>query len=211
MKKKALAGALAVLASLAVAPAAMAADEPTVCTGTLSNKVLGDVVVEYGESCTLSRVVVLGNIEGGSYANAIVIDRSTVSGDVSAPLADSLTITGSAIGGGLSTTEISGPDGVTIARSAVVGDVAIDYTVTGPVTLGTGSVFGGAVSLYGNAAGGTISRSVFGSGLTLTANSGAFDVTRNVVRGNLDCQDNAPAPAGGRNLAGAKLGQCSAL
>lgn len=199
-------------AALACAPAANATTtpEPVVCDGTIANQIVGDVTVKYAQNCTLSQVIVLGDVIGRSYAGAISLDRVTVRGSVRAPLSESLTINSSAVGEDVASSESYGESGVKIVRSAVAGTVTVNYA-TGPVALGDHSAIGGAVALVGNYAGGTVTRSVFGAELTVNGNSGAFTLNRNVVRGTLNCEQNDPVPSGANNLAGQKLGQCAAL
>lgn len=215
MKKIAF-GALVAAAALAPAQAASAQSTPppsVTCNGTVSDQVVQDVTIRYQESCTLTRVIVLGNLVGRSYAGAIVLDRTAVVGDARASLPASVELRSSVVNRSLSVIEPGA--GVTLRGSAIGGTTSIS-AATEPVVLGSatgaGNVFRGAVTLSGNAGGATLQRNVFAAGLSLLGNYGGdVSLTQNIVRGTLACEGNDPAPTGSANLVAEKLGQCEAL
>lgn len=63
------------------APFAMA-DEKTTCNGTLADTTVGDVEIPTGADCTLTNVIVLGNVEGKEAPNSLTITFSEIHGKV---------------------------------------------------------------------------------------------------------------------------------
>lgn len=215
MKKIAF-GALVAAAALVPAQAAFAQSTPpasVTCSGALNDQIVQDVTIRYQESCTLTRVIVLGDVIGRSYAGEIVLDRSAVVGEVRASLPASVELRATVVNGALRVIEPGG--GVALRGTAIGGTTSIT-SASGPVVLGSatgaGNVFRGGVTLSGNAGGVSLQRNVFGAGLSLLHNYGAdVSLTHNLVRGTLACEGNDPAPSGTGNLAAEKTGQCEAL
>jgi cytoskeletal protein CcmA (bactofilin family) len=215
--RRSLAAAVAAAATLALAGAssasAQAAPAPVVCDGALSGVTVGDVTVPYNTSCTLTNVVVEGTITGELNSRTITLDRTAVSGDV-VTAGRRLVATTAAVGGDVVATESR--LGVVVSQSVVRGDLTA-FAIQGELRIGSlesaryGNVIGGTLKVDTAFVDGVVARNVVAEDLLLTGNQAAVEVRRNVVRGALDCQDNVPDPVGGSNLAGSKLGQCSAL
>ena len=216
--RRSLATAVAAAATLALAGASSASAQtaqpaPVVCDGALSGVTVGDVTVPYNKSCTLTNVVVEGNVTGRLNSRTITLDRTAVSGDV-VTTGRRLVATTAAVGGDVVATE-SG-QGVVVSQSAIRGDLTAT-AIQGELRIGSlesaryGNVVGGTLKVDTAFVDGVVARNVVAGSLFLAGNQATIEVRRNVVRGALDCQDNVPDPVGGSNLASSKLGQCSAL
>jgi hypothetical protein len=209
--------AVAAAATLALAGASSAsaqtAPAPVVCDGALSGVTVSDVTVRYDKSCTLTNVVVEGNVTGRLGSGTITLDRTAVSGDVTTT-GHRLVATTAAVGGDVVATESD--QGVVVSQSVVRGDVTATAT-QGELRFGSlesaryGNVVGGTLQVDTAFVDGVVARNVVAGDLLLTGNQAVIEARRNVVRGTLDCQGNAPDPIGGSNLASSKLGQCGAL
>lgn len=215
--RRSLAAAVAAAATLALAGAsgasAQAAPAPVVCDGALSGVTVGDVTVPYNKSCTLTNVVVQGSVTGALNARTLTLDRTAVSGDVVTG-GRRLVATTAAVGGDLVATESN--LGVVVSQSVVRGDLTAT-AIEGELRIGSlesaryGNVVGGTLKVDTAFVDGVVARNVVAGNLVLAGNQATIEVRRNLVRGALDCADNVPDPIGGSNLAGQKLGQCSAL
>jgi hypothetical protein len=215
MKKSVLAVALAAAAVVVPATSAAAA-QPVTCDGQLTDRVVGDVTIAFETNCTLTRVLVLGDVTAEIDAGDITFDRTTVAGDVSAQVLDAFTLRRSAIGGALSLSE---PQEDVLITKSVVGEDATIFGAAGRVRLGDGdassqergNVFAGSVLIDTALQGGTVFGSAVGENLRIVNSFGPFALTRNAVLGAIDCEANATAPTGSRNTAGQKLGQCAGV
>jgi hypothetical protein len=216
--RRSLAAAVAAAATLALAGASSASAQtaqpaPVVCDGELSGVTVGDVTVRYDQNCTLTNVVVEGNVTGRLGSGTITLDRTAVSGDVTTT-GHRLVATTAAVGGDVVATESD--QGVVVSQSAVRGDVTATAT-QGELRFGSlessryGNVIGGTLKLDIAFVDGVVARNVVGEDLVVTGSQATIELRRNIVRGALSCTDNVSDPVGGSNLAGSKLGQCSAL
>jgi hypothetical protein len=217
IRRSLIAAAAASTVALAAASGASAATAPvatTVCDGAVQNTVIrGDVFVPYDLDCTLTNVVVLGDVTTDIDAGVVTLDRTAVSGDVTTQ-SHRLVLRAAAVNGSVSATEAR--DGVRITSSVVRGDLTTknaesELTIGGVGTGTDGNVVGGTLTVGNTFTDGVVSRNAVAGDLVLRTSYGAITVRRNVVRGTLDCTANAPAPVGGSNVTGAKTGQCTGL
>jgi hypothetical protein len=180
--------ALAMAAGLFAAAPAGAAE--TVCTGTLTGLVSGNVVVPGDATCILQEAHVTGNVRvepGGG----LVSEGSTVEGNVTATgirLAEFFSTT---IQGNLNVVgDVSGGGGFVFDNSTVQGNAQV---------AGVNTIEGVAGRIEGN--------------LLIRNNAGPIDQFFSFVGGNLACFGNAraifPNPATGLVVEGQRLGQCA--
>jgi len=210
--------AVLVAASLALAAAGAStasadAVAPTVCDGSLSNVVVGDVSVPYGTDCTLTNVLVDGSVTTEPDAGAVSLRSTVVTGDV-ATQSLRLELRGAIIGGDLSATDTA--EGIAVTRSAVSGTASFVNTATelkiGDLdSFANGNVFGGSLSIATTFGPATVGSNAVVGNLLVRDGRAKATVGRNLVGGALDCSGSVPAPTGSANLAGSKLGQCAAL
>lgn len=212
-RSAALAAATLALGLAGASTASADAVAPTVCDGALSNVVVGDVSVPYGTDCTLTNVLVNGSITTEPDAGAISLRSTVVTGDVTTQSAR-LELRGAIVGGDLSATDTA--DGVVVVQSAVSGAASFANTAT-ELAIGDldrferGNLFGGGLSITSTFGPATVGANAVGGDLVVRGGRAKATVRRNLVRGALDCSGSSPAPTGGANLAGSKLGQCAAL
>lgn len=214
--KKALAGLVACAAAAALAPAVASAatPAPATCTGSLQNRIVGDLSIPYGTDCALRNVIVLGNLVADPNAGNISLDQTVVRGGAEFVTPASISVDTSVITGRLLLIQSYGD--VTFTRSTFGEDASVIATF-GNLRIGSvaanqqGNIFGGSLLVDRSFGSTTVERSIVAGNLSITNNEADVNVARNAIRGNLDCSDNLVEPTGGRNAAAAKLGQCAAL
>jgi hypothetical protein len=210
---RSLAVAAAAAGVLAFAASGASAAEPTVCTDTIENAVVGDVMVPYDASCTLKNVIVNGSVTAELDALAVTLSGAVVTGDVAVE-SRRLDVRRTVVVGGISAGEAS--DGASVTSSAVGGDarfvnIAAGLTLGSADSAGAGNVFGGDVEVTRSFGRSLLGFNAVSGNLVVRGARAAMEIRRNAVGGALDCSGSTPAPAGGSNLAGSKLGQCAAL
>lgn len=189
------------------------AAEPTVCIDTIESAVVGDVTVPYNESCTLKNVVVHGSVTAELDALALTLSGAVVTGDVTAE-SRRLDVRRTVVAGGVSASEAS--EGAAVISSLVGGDsrfvnIATGLTLGSGDSAGAGNVFGGNVEVTRSFGSSLLGFNAVRGNLVVQGARAPMEIRRNAVRGALDCSGSLPAPTGGSNLAGSKLGQCAAL
>jgi len=223
--------ALAVPAAAASEPAPRAPD--TLCAGSIgATTVPGKLVVPANATCTLSGTRILGSVEVG-INSTLRATRITVAGDALATQSRLVSITTSSHIEGH--TKLSKGITATVSGSSAFGGVELSEnsgraTLTS-VTVNNGGAFvtknrGGAtvqsnrvnanLSVSENAGGASVRSNIVGDNLGVNKNTGGTAVVSNRANDNIDCTDNAPAPTGSGNVAGAdgggsKTGQCANL
>ena len=158
-----------------------------VCLGLVTFVDQENVIVPTGASCTLENVTVTGNV-------------------FVSPLA-TLTTRGVNVGGSI---QADGHKRVTIAaNSRITGDVQIKQG--GSARVVTARV-GGTLEVESNTGTHLLSRNTVSGDMKVNQNTGvSTTVQYNRINGNLQCQDNLPAPTGTGNTASLKEGQCQTL
>ncbi|WP_320671924.1 hypothetical protein [Patulibacter defluvii] len=216
MQRSLALGAATVVAALALSSSAPAADptpSPTVCNGTISNQVVGDVVVPYRASCVLDGVYVDGAVTATVSSRDLTLTRTIVAGDLVTDGARGLTLDRAIVAGKLDVREPSGP--LAITRSAVSGAAtvgsALNEATIGGADGGTGNAFAHGLTIDGAYGPLAVRRNVVGGDLVVRGAVAGSELRRNVVGGELACRDNDPAPTGGGNLASSTSGQCAGL
>ena len=183
---------LAVLATLGGAAAAFAAD--MTCTGALSGKITGNVLVPAGASCTLSDVTVTGNVQVLQNAS-LTVDATqqpaTIGGNVQATNCTFALLEG----------------GVTVDGTVQIVQCAQQSGFVGP-----GVKIGGNFQCINNAGGCQADLGDVNGSVQIQGN-GSSDISLVSVGGNLQCQGNTPPPThtfGPDFVSGNLQGQCAA-
>src|SRR5579864_7640973 len=167
----------------------------TSCTGTLTGT-LGNVVVPTRASCTLSAVSVSGNVRVAQGAALTVMGPapSLIAGNIQAEHCQSVLLTGSvALQGNLEIQHCTATSGFVGPGIQISGDFEC-HDNAGPCVADQGSV-GGNLHIHNN------------------TSASAADISLTTVGGNLDCDQNDPAPThivGTNKIIGNALGQCGA-
>lgn len=168
--------------SLTTSEVAHATD--SVCSGSLGTLRYENLEVPAGATCTLNGTRVDGNIKVGT--NAILLASSvTVGGNIQAEGSANVTVnSNSTVGGSI---QIKQGGGATVDQVQVTGDIQLESNRS--ALSATFNVVGGNIQVFQNTGGATISD--------------------NRIDGNLQCKENNPAPAGGRNQAASFEDQCA--
>jgi len=171
--------AIAMLASLAVSPAASAGPivsaPPTECTGTIGAETVDRIVVPDGATCTLNGTTVVGNVVVGA--------------------GSSLITTGATLGGNVRADD--GPDIIRLIDTNIERNIFVKRA-TGEITIGAAGcavdpVAGNNVKLTRNKAPIAICLMSIGENLQLSNNKRRIGVFDNVVGNNLQATDNTGA------------------
>ncbi len=188
--------AIAMLASLAVSPAASAgaivAASPTECTGTIGAETVGSLVVPDGATCTLNGTTVEGNVTLGT-GSSLITDDATIT---------------------LSVFAIDRPATVQLIDTDVLVNIFVTRA-TGPIVIGpegcaVDPVVGNNVFLRDNRGTIAICLMSIGENLELVNNKRSIGVFDNVVGNNLIAtgntgsalrlRDNVVGISGGGNI-----------
>ena len=185
------------LAALVVGGTTVWAD--TVCNGSMTGTIAGNLVVPVGGSCTLYQANVSGNVQVSQNATLLVNGQeewSQIAGTITANSCASTLLEGSVtVGKNVVIQGCSGASGFAGPGIKIRGNFVCQNN-QGPCEATLGEVAGNAQILNNN------------SSVT------AGDVSLNVVGGNLQCLNNAPAPTdalGGEWVNGHLQGQCASF
>jgi hypothetical protein len=187
-----IASGIALITSLAAAPAALAGDVE--CRGTLTGAVAGNVIVPDEAACTLSGTVIDGSITVKSRATLDAQGIETTGGiQAESPL--HILVRQSQIGNNLSVAKAGEPvlrqpedSRVELLGNSIKGDIALKESES-------------TMDIAGNTTGGSIQ---------VEKNRGPIDISGNMIGNQISCQDNAPPPTGSGNSARQYGGQCPA-
>jgi hypothetical protein len=183
------------LAALAAGGAAARAD--TVCAGSLTGTIAGNLVVPAGGSCTLYQANVSGNVRVSQNASLTVNgleEWSSIGGNVIANACASTLLEGTVtVGGNVQIQNCTGTSGFAGPGIKINGNFQCQDN-SGACEAALGEVRGNA-QVQNN------------------SSATASDVSLNAIGGNLQCQGNTAAPThalGGEWVVGNLLGQCAA-
>ncbi len=158
-----------------------------ICRGLVTAVNQENVVVPVGATCTLENVTITGNV----FVNpqAILTTRGVnIGGSIQADTHRRVTIT---------------------SNSRITGDVQIKQ---GGNTRVISSRIGGTLEVESNTGTHFLSRNTVSGDMKVNQNTGlSTTIQYNRVNGNLQCQDNLPAPIGTGNTASLKESQCQNL
>jgi hypothetical protein len=217
MRTTALAS-MAVLVALAlVSPAASSAQTPpprTVCNGTLSGVIQGDIIVPRLGSCVLDRAIVTGQVTTAINSRSLNVNRTVVVGALECGQCRRLDVTRSWVGGTFGVREAS--DGARICGNALVGEATFFGVGTALLVGSTasdcaGNVFGGPVTMRLTLNSVTAERNLIGDDFFVNESRESVTLNRNLIDGTLSCENNALPPTGSGNVARSKTGQCAGL
>lgn len=153
---------------------------------TLGTVRVDNVIVPAGAQCTLIGTRLNGTLEVQRGAR-VTAENITVNGNLQSDGAADLRIVGdSRVGGSV---QVQRGAAASIIGLAITGDLQVD-AMAGPVFAAANRI-GGNLQAFGNR-----------GGVTLELNT---------MNGTLQCQENAPAPVGSRNVATLKENQCRGL
>lgn len=169
----------------------------TLCNGSMTGVINGNIVVPAGGSCTLYQANVAGSIQVSPNASLLVDGQeewSQIAGTITANNCASTLLKGSVtVGENVVIQGCTGTSGYAGPGVKIRGNFLCQYN-QGPCEAILGEVAGNAQVLNNNSA------------------SGAGDVSLNTVHGNLQCLSNTPAPTdalGGEWVSGHLQGQCA--
>lgn len=215
---------LAATSLIAFAPDAAAADR-TCRSSFTDTTVNGNVNVPIGATCTLTRVIVkgdikvargatlvthdgrvTGNVQGENAPRAITLNRTIISGNVQTKnAAGQVYLNRARVTGDVQAERNKGL--VRLYRAWVLGDVQTKYTFS-RVELST---IGGNVQHEEGLTSRVVSNWINGD-VQVFKNRGEQRISSNTIRGNLQCKENNPRPVGGNNeVRGSKEDQCRSL
>lgn len=181
MMKLTVAGAVAA-AGLALSVSPAAAQDLT-CTGTVGAVTVDNVIVPPFATCVLDGTRVTGSVEVEA-GGVLRASRAVVGGNIQATEHRAVVVAGSRLGGSVQL-DLGG-------RATIRNTTASDIQIVGA---------GGYVVIDRNRATGSIE---------LKESFGGAAITSNQIGGNLNCQDNFPAPTGSGNVAvGSLENQCA--
>lgn len=185
MKLKNVFNHLLLSASLILPTQAMA--EEIICTSSLSNTTVDNLLVPANTSCNLNNVRVQGTIKVATNAT-LTAQRVIVIGNIQAENARQVNILeGSRVGGSV---QVKQGGGATVNDSVIDNDIQYESNVSLLQTL----------------------RNRVGGNVQVFQNSGGVEIEGNTIDGNLQCKENMPAPVGGGNVVnGNKEDQCRQL
>ncbi len=184
------------LAALAAVSAEARAAASTMCSGTLTGAIAGNVIVPAGASCTLYQANVAGNVLVSQNASLLVNGQeewSQIAGTVTATQCASALLEGS----------------VTVGKNVVIQGCA-----------GTSGFSGPGIKIRGNflcqnnqgACEATLGEVDGNAQILNNGSAAASDVSLNAIGGNLQCLNNTPTPThalGGDWVSGHPQGQCA--
>ena len=180
------------------------------CNGVFTGTFHGNLTASSGQSCTFTGGTIAGSmtLNGGT----LVLDKSTVNGDLQVQSGNLTVSGGSTVLGSLLAI---GAVTFSIGPSAVIqGDRQVQNIPAGPaLNRVCGVTVNGNLEVHNNSAqvdigGASCAGNTIGGNLQVLNNTGSTQVFRNTVRNNLDCEHNASI-AGGGNTARQKQGQCA--
>lgn len=167
------------------------AQETFTCRTTVNGTTKDVVFVPDNATCTLNNTNVEGNIIVGT--NATLVARGvSVKGSVQAEGHARVSVVSS-----------------TVRVSSINGDIQIKQGRNANVT---DARIGGSLQVEQNNGAFNFSRNTIGSDLQAKQNTGTgLTIRSNRINGNLQCQENVPAPVGSGNTAASKEDQCARL
>ncbi len=177
--------------NLVVSAPSYAADR--ICTSSVGAVTVSNLIIPDGATCTLTRTLVLGNVEVG--ANAALTARGVnVRGNIQGDGARAVTVNRSVIGTSSVTTQVWGN---------------IEFQKGAAVTINEGTRVRGNIITEENSGLILINNNFVTGNVKVEKNRGGARINSNTIGGNLQCQDNVPAPTGAKNLVrGNKENQC---
>jgi Tannase and feruloyl esterase len=190
-------GLLSSVSLVALVVGGNAAWADTVCSGSMTGAIAGNLVVPAGGSCTLYQATVKGDVQvqrGASLTVDGLEEWSWIRGNVQADQCASTLLQGSiTVGGNVQIQHCTGTSGFSGPGIKILGDFQCQNN-QGSCEATLGEVDGN-VQVQNNSA------------------SVAGDISLNVVGGNLRCQGNTAAPThtlGGNWVSASLQGQCAA-
>jgi hypothetical protein len=205
-------GAIAAAFAIGVPTATAQTPAPTMCNGTLSGVIEGDVRVPRLASCELRQAYVSGNVTTAINALSLKLDRTIVVGNVECGFCREFEVGRSAVGGSMlvrESTEGARLCGSLFARGGLAIGVGTALDVGNSATGCSGNVFGETLTVRLTLSPATLEGNVIGGDLQVNENREGVTLNRNFVAGALACAENDPAPTGSENFARAKEGQCA--
>lgn len=186
MKPETISNNIIILSALFLLPLQAAAEE-TLCSGSLGNTVVDNLLVPSNSECVLHNTRIMGNIQVAANA-ALTAHKIVVIGNVQAENARQVNILeNSRIGGSI---QIKQGGGAIISDSVIESDIQFESN---------NQLFQAV-------------RNDIGGNLQVLQNSGGAEIQYNTIDGNLQCKENTPAPTGGANrVDGNKEDQCARL
>lgn len=174
-------------AALALTPVSVAFAEEVVCRGTIGQRIVDNVRVPPGRTCTLNGTNVQGTVKVERNASLKALGVRVV-GNIQAEGAADVTVRrASRVGGSI---QIVQGESATIVSTRLNGDLLFDSN-DGPLTASDNTI---------------------GGNLQAFQNTGGLSITENVIDGNLQCKENRPRPTGfGNVVEGNKEDQCENL
>jgi hypothetical protein len=157
-----------------------------VCTGTVGDITVDNLVVPDGRTCTLNGTRVKGNL---FVYNKAILSASAVDvdGNIQAEGAKAVYVNpGSVVGGNI---QIKQGGKATIDRVTIDGDLQLEQNKRKLVA----------------------KKNKVGGNMQVFQNTGGVKILNNIIQENLQCKENNPAPTGGGNRAGDKEDQCANL
>jgi hypothetical protein len=217
-------GTFVTIVSVAAIGAGTATPSPglTLCTGTMTGTIRGNVTVPMGKTCSLQTAVVTGNMRAQAGSSLAVLGDVTVKGNIvgapstvqiySRPPHGPNTITGNVTGGQMICGAVMRGN-VTMSRNSIL--LALGGTESGAAcrNLGGGNKITGNVIVSDNApsffrvADNQVRGNVIIRGTSGTATK---RVLNNSIRGVLVCRDNKQPFVTSGNVATISVGQCAA-
>ena len=155
-----------------------------ICTETLEDIVVDDLIVPQNTTCTLNGTRVEGNITVEEDASLIAYGVS-VSGNIQANKASQIEIhPDSYVGGNI---QIAESHSLLVASTNIGGNLEADYN--------TGELIFSGNAIEGN--------------LQIFNNMGGVSIQNNIIQGNIECEENDPQPNYSGNMVyGDRSGQC---
>jgi hypothetical protein len=169
----------------------LTAQETFTCLTTVSGTTKDVVFVPDNATCTLVNTNVEGNIIVGT--NSTLVARGvSVKGSIQSEGHARVAVVSS-----------------TLRASSINGDIQIKQGRNATVT---NAQIGGSLQVEQNNGAFNFSRNRVGSDLQAKQNTGTgLTISSNRINGNLQCQENVPAPVGSGNVAASKEDQCASL
>jgi len=180
------------------------------CNGVFTGTFHGNLTASSGQSCTFTSGTIAGSmtLNGGT----LVLDKSTVNGDLQVQSGNLTVSGGSTVLGSLLAI---GAVTFSIGPSAVIqGDLNVQNVPAEPILNRVcGVTVNGTLGLHNSSAqvdigGVSCAGNTIGGNLRVLNNAGSTQVFGNTVGNNLDCEHNTSV-AGGGNTARHKQGQCA--
>ncbi|HUE95444.1 MAG TPA: hypothetical protein VMN39_02235 [Longimicrobiaceae bacterium] len=228
MKRKLVVLSLSIVGVLATAlVTGSASADDTQCDGALPFGTYDNVIVPPGENCAIDGSEILGNLKIEPNAGVVVVQNTTIVGNLQGEQFLSLELSESTVHGNV---QVKKQGNVEVCGNTIRGDLQVEEGVGGEVEIGYSGapadeppveptcagntiLFGNLkveknVMTYGQIAGNYVKR----GNLQVFENTGPLDISDNQVpKGNLQCSKNSPDPTGGGNTAKQKEEQCRDL